>query len=319
MNKPQPFLYLAPIRGLTDALFRETLANHFSGFDAAVAPFITSQKKSLYEDKQIRDVLPENNPNLPVIPQLLHTDPEDFLVLARRLAGLGYTHINWNLGCPAPMIARKKRGSGLLPFPDEIIGLLDRVLPELEIELSIKTRLGFNELSETRALLPKLDCFKLKEIIIHARLGKQLYKGTTDPAAFDTCRQLSRHAFAYNGDINDSETFRTLADRFPSVNRWMIGRGALSNPFLAEEIKGYPQQSAEERKKRLYAFHEELYNKYTERLFGPSHMLGRVKQLWIYLIASFPGNRKMLKKIVKSSSLEIYRDNIERLFEMQQR
>ncbi len=315
MNLPQPFLYLAPIRGLTDVLFRETLASHFAGFDASVAPFITPQKKSLYEDKQIRDVLPENNINLPVVPQLLHTDPEDFLVLAHRLAGLGYTHINWNLGCPAPMVARKKRGSGLLPYPEEILDLLTRVLPELEIELSIKTRLGFNNHSETIALLPELNRFKLKEIIIHARLGKQLYKGTTDPDGFEVCRQLSNHPLTYNGDINDIKTFRSLAERFPTVDRWMIGRGALSNPFIAEEIKGYPQQSAAKRKMRLYNFHNELYKNYTERLSGPSHLLGRVKHLWLYLITSFPGNQKMLKKILKTNNLASYLDIVEQLFE----
>jgi tRNA-dihydrouridine synthase len=312
----QPFLYLAPIRGLTDALFRETLASHFEGFDAAVAPFITPQKKSLYEDKQIRDVLPENNNKLPIVPQLLHTDADDFLVLARRLADLGYKHINWNLGCPAPMVARKKRGSGLLPFPNEIVALLDKVLPELEIELSIKTRLGFNDHSETRALLPELNRFKLKEIIIHTRLGKQLYKGTTDPEGFGICRQLSEHPLTYNGDINDVETFRSLAARFPTVNRWMIGRGALSNPFLTEEIKGYPRQSEEKRKLRLYNFHNELFSRYTERLSGPSHLLGRVKHLWLYLIHSFPGNNKLLKKILKSNTPEGYRANVEQLFEI---
>jgi tRNA-dihydrouridine synthase B len=315
MNQQQPFIYLAPLRGLTDALFRETLASHFDGFDAAVAPFIPPQKKSLYEDKMIRDVLPENNTKLPIVPQLLHTDPEDFLVLAHRLTGLGYTHINWNLGCPAPMVARKKRGSGLLPYPDEIVSLLDKVLPELTIKLSIKTRLGFNDHLETRALLPELNRFQLKEIIIHARLGKQLYKGTTDPDGFDICRQLSNHTLAYNGDINDIETFRLLNRRFPTVNRWMLGRGALGNPFLAEEIKGYPQQSTETRKIRLYNFHDELYNRYTERLAGPSHLLGRVKHLWLYLITSFPGNKKLLKKILKSNSLAGYRETIEQLFE----
>ena len=106
MNQQQPFIYLAPLRGLTDALFRETFSSHFDGFDAAVAPFISPQKKSLYEDKMIRDVLPVHNTKLPIIPQLLHTDPEDFLVLAHRLTGLGYTHINWNLGCPAPIASR---------------------------------------------------------------------------------------------------------------------------------------------------------------------------------------------------------------------
>jgi tRNA-dihydrouridine synthase B len=315
MNQQQPFIYLAPLRGLTDALFRETFSSHFDGFDAAVAPFISPQKKSLYEDKMIRDVLPVHNTKLPIIPQLLHTDPEDFLVLAHRLTGLGYTHINWNLGCPAPMVARKKRGSGLLPYPEEIISLLTKVVPELEIELSIKTRLGFNDHSETRALLPELNRFQLKEIIIHARLGKQLYKGTTDPDGFDICRQLSNHTLAYNGDINDLETFILLNQRFPTVNRWMLGRGALANPFLAEEIKGYPQQSTETRRLRLYNFHEELFNRYTKRLAGPSHLLGRVKHLWLYLISSFPGNKKLLKKILKSNSLAGYRDVVEQLFE----
>jgi tRNA-dihydrouridine synthase len=315
MNQPQPFLYLAPIRGLTDALFRETLTGHFGGFDAAVAPFITPQKKSLYEDKQIRDVLPDNNRNLPVVPQLLHTDPEDFIVLARRLTDLGYRHINWNLGCPAPMVARKKRGSGLLPFPEEIVGLLTKVLPELEVEVSIKTRLGFHDHAETRALLPELNRFPLKEIIIHTRLGKQLYKGTTDPEGFEICRRLSRHPLTYNGDINDVATFRSLAARFPTVNRWMIGRGALGNPFLAEEIKGSPPQSAGQRTMRLYNFHDDLFNRYTERLSGPSHLLGRMKHLWLYLIGSFPAKKKLLKKILKSTSPAGYRAVVEQLFD----
>ncbi len=314
MNKTEPFLYLAPIRGLTDALFRDTFFRHFGGFDAAVAPFITPQKKSLYEDKMIRDVLPGYNTTLPVIPQLLHTDPEDFLVLARRLANLGYTHINWNLGCPAPMVARKKRGSGLLPYPDVIVDLLTKIVPKLPLEVSIKTRLGFNDLSETRALLPKLNHFPLKEIIIHARLGKQLYKGTTDPDGFAVCRQLTPHTLTYNGDINNIETFNTLADRFPEINRWMLGRGALGDPFLAEEIKGYPQQSREIRKMRLYNFQEELFNRYTERLDGPSHLLGRFKNLWLYLINSFPGNKKLLKKILKSTNPATYRAVVDQLF-----
>ena len=102
---PPEYIYLAPIRGLTDALFREVLFKHFNGFDAAMAPFINPQGASKYEDKMLRDVLPENNQGLEIIPQLLNTRPDHCLVLAKRLTDLGYTHINWNLGCPAPMIA----------------------------------------------------------------------------------------------------------------------------------------------------------------------------------------------------------------------
>ncbi len=314
MPDTQPFLYLAPIRGLTDSLFRDTLHDHFKGFDASVTPFINPQRKSLYEDAMLRDVLPQCNVGWPIVPQLLHTDPEAFVVLANRLAGLGYSHINWNLGCPAPMVARKKRGSGLLPFPEMILEILEQVLPQLNIELSIKTRLGYHDRSELAAILPQLDRFALKEIIIHTRLGKQLYKGNTDPDGFAVCQKLSRHPLVYNGDITDLTTFNLLAARFPTVDRWMIGRGALGNPFLAEEIKGFPTDSPDQRKKRLYAFHFDLFNRYQQRLSGPSHILGRVKQLWTYLIISFPGQAKLEKKILKSGDIETYLQVIEQLF-----
>jgi tRNA-dihydrouridine synthase B len=314
MSDIQPFLYLAPIRGLTDALFRETFYQHFNGFDAAVAPFINPQKKGLYGDKMLQDVLPENNGNRPLVPQLLHTNPQDFLVLADRLAKLGYTHINWNLGCPAPMVTRKKRGSGLLPYPEIILDILSKITKELNIELSIKTRLGFSDPSELKTLLPELNHFQLKEIIIHARLGKQLYKGITDIEGFAACQPLTIHPLVYNGDINDIKSYKILASRFPTVKRWMLGRGGIGNPFLAETIKGYPQQSDEKRKQRLQDFHEQLYSRYQKRLDGPGHLLGRVKHLWLYLIASFPGQEKGLKKILKSSTPQHYLKAVNNLF-----
>ena len=314
MNTPLPYLYLAPIRGLTDYLLRNIFARHFKGFDAAVAPFINPQKKALYDDRMLKDVLPANNRILEVVPQLLHTSPGDFLVLARRLQDLGYKHINWNLGCPAPMVAKKRKGSGLLPYPAAIIEFLEHIFPRLQVELSIKTRLGFYDFSELKQLLPLLDQYPLKEIIIHTRLGVQLYKGETDPDKFFTCLELSRHQLSYNGDICDLRTYQKLAHQFPAVRHWMIGRGALKNPFIAEEIKAYPVVPHQERLRRLNAFHHDLLEQYEQNLSGPGHILARTKQLWSYLIFSFPGQEKILKKILKCASLEKYRALVEQLF-----
>ncbi len=308
------YLYLAPIRGVTDALFRNTFYRHFDGIDSAIAPFINPQRKALFSEKMLSDILPQNNTIKPVIPQLLHTSPEDFLTLAKRIADLGFTHINWNLGCPAPMVTRKKRGSGLLPYPDEIISFLDRVIPELTIKLSLKTRLGFTDKNELLQLLPLLNDFPLKEIIVHTRLGNQLYRGKTDPKSFGTCRKISKHTLVYNGDINSRTDFISLADQFPEVNRWMIGRGILMNPFLAEEIKGLPEESGAKRRERLYSFHKDLYNGYDEKLSGPGHLLGRMKQFWLYFISAFPGKEKAIKKIKKSTSTDQYIDSVKQIF-----
>ncbi len=314
-NSRQPFIYLAPIRGVTDALFRNTFFRHFNGIDAAVAPFINPQKNCLFNDKMLQDILPETN-SIPPIPQLLHTDPDDFLVLAGRLADLGYCHINWNLGCPAPMVARKKRGSGLLPYPEEILFLLEKVTRGTQMKLSIKTRLGYEQKEELFHLLPRLNDFPLKEIIIHTRLGKQQYTGQADPKSFATCLDLSHHLLVYNGDITTRNGFTELAHRFPGTSTWMIGRGLLMNPFLAEEIKGLQTGNQEKRRTRLIAFHEELYSGYRERLSGPGHLLGRMKQLWLYLIASFPEKKKPFKKLKKSTTVYAFEESIRQIFDM---
>lgn len=300
------FLYLAPIQGVTEVVFRNLFCRHFPGFDAAMAPFINPQGQAHFTQKVLADVLPERNTGLPLVPQLLHNNAENFIAMAARLEDLGYEHINWNLGCPAPMIVRKKRGSGLLPYPDAIIGFLEEVMPRLKARLSIKTRLGLHENSEILELLPRLDDFPLAEITIHARLGKQLYRGTTDLDGFAACQGLTRHELVYNGDITSTAVFNELASRFPAVRRWMIGRGALSDPFLPAAIKGAAPLPPQEKIKRVMAFHDELYSQYREKLFGPSHLLGKMKQLWAYLIFSFPGQEKMLKKINKASSEEQY-------------
>lgn len=315
MSPHTPYFYLAPLRGITDALFREVFTNHFCGFNCAMAPFINPQSKSQFADKMLSDVLPENNSNLEIVPQLLHTSPEPFLALAQRLTDLGYSHLNWNLGCPAPMVAKKKRGSGLLPYPDEILKFLDTVIPLLDIKLSIKTRLGFHNSDELITLLPHLDNYPLKEIIIHARLGKQLYKGDTDPDGFSRCLQLTNHTFVYNGDIVDIASFKRLSEMFPTINRWMIGRGALANPLLAEQLKQLTNEDKVLQLDRLYRFHLELFSEYEKKLSGPGHLLGRLKLIWTYLIHSFPVDKKYFKQIQKSRSPVKYLQAVQDLFE----
>lgn len=309
------FFYFAPIKGITDRLFRTIYHKHFPYFDAAVAPFINPQRFAGFNDKLLADIIPGTGDEIETIPQLLYNNAEDFINLGRRLEELGYTHINWNLGCPSPMVANKQRGSGLLPHDDRIIELLEAITAELDAKLSLKMRLGFKSSDEIRRLLPRLDQFDLKEIIIHPRLGKQLYRGHADRETFAECRHLTTHSLVYNGDIVTKDDFNDLCTKLSDINRWMIGRGALADPFLLADIKGITIALAE-RKSRIRAFHDDLYGQLKARLSGPGHLLNRMKQIWAYLIESFPEQQKMLKKIRKVSSEEKYAQVVEELFEL---
>jgi tRNA-dihydrouridine synthase B len=314
MPDSEIYLYLAPLRGITDVLFRNIFSNHFSGFDSAIAPFINPQRSPSKKKHMLADVEPETNTKLAITPQLLNNNATEFLELAKRLEDYGYTQLNWNLGCPSPMVANKKRGSGLLPYPDEIIRILDTVLPKLDATLSIKMRLGFREKQEGLLLIPRLNDYPLDELIIHPRLGKQMYKGVTDPDGFAECQLLTRHTLVYNGDITSVDRFSELAARFPKVSRWMIGRGILENPFLAEEIKGAAEKDRAKRQLKIREFHDELCEGYRQRLSGPGHLLGKMKQLWLYLYRSFPGKEKVLKKIKKARTEQQFLTAAEEMF-----
>lgn len=309
-----PRLYMAPLKGITDALFRRVYNRHFPGLDGALAPFVNPQQSGVYSDKVLADLLPENQCDLPLEPQILSNDADGFVSLAGRLHDLGYREVNWNLGCPVPMVARKARGSGLLPDPDRILALLDDVLSRIRPRLSIKMRLGLRDAAESRTLLPGLEPYPLSRLVIHPRLGIQLYRGTVSLEDFARCCELTSHPVVYNGDLRSRDDYLGLSARFPGVSGWMIGRGLLADPFLPAEIKG-ARYDAAERRRRLAAFHGDLYDSLSQRLSGPGHLLGRLKQVWIYFIGAFPGQQKQLKRITRAGGLRAYHEAVRRIMD----
>ncbi len=306
-------LYFAPIRGFTNALYRNLYAEFFSGFDIAVAPFISTIQSEKIKKSHIKDILPENNSGIPIIPQILSNDPTGFIRLAKFIGEAGYEIVNWNLGCPFPMVAKKKRGSGLLPYTGEIESFLDRVIPAIPNRLSIKTRSGRETDTDILKLIPVFNKYPIDEIIIHPRIGMQMYDGKPDLDIFEKCLQLSKHPVVYNGDIKDLETFHRLSDRFSSVNRWMIGRWGIANPFLPEIICKNVD-NIHDKNIIFKKFHDELFYRYRQYLRSPSHILDKMKGYWNYFSWSFENGRKIFKKIKKIKKVDNYIGIVEDFF-----
>ena len=313
-------LYMGPIRGGTDHIYRNAFARHFEGFDLAVAPFINCINANKITRKYVHGLLPENNTGMPVIPQILSKSADGFANLANYLTDLGYDTINWNLGCPFPQVANKHRGSGLLPFPDKIREFLDAVIPALRGRLTIKTRLGREHRDEILALMPVFNDYPLGELIIHPRTGRQMYEGTPDLSAFGDCLALSRHPVVYNGDIRTNDDFNRLSERFPEIDRWMIGRMALVDPFLPGVIKtGKDLCGNTDKIGKIRVFHEELFEEYSRTLYGPSHITDRMKGLMVYFLSAFQDTPNALKKIKKTRTPEQYMAAVNHFFDTEAR
>ena len=93
--------YLAPMEGITGFIYRNTYKKFFDNIDKYFTPFIVPTSSKSFKTKELRDILPENNKGMNIVPQILTNDSDGFITTARKLQQLGYSEINLNLGCPS--------------------------------------------------------------------------------------------------------------------------------------------------------------------------------------------------------------------------
>lgn len=313
-------LYFAPMEGITNCTYRNLHHKYYTGVEKYYTPFLSPGPNVGLGPKEIKDVLPENNEGIRVVPQILTNRAEDFMKSAEVLGEYGYREINLNLGCPSGTVAAKKKGSGLLFYPDELERLLagifsDRRVADGEVEVSIKTRIGKNSPDEWPKLMEIYNRYPIKELIIHPRIQKDFYKNKPNLEVFETILKESKNPVVYNGDIFTAEDYKRFRERFPEVKKIMAGRGLIRNPEFAEWIEKEEVQVPDTPDLlRLRAFHDELLARYTELMSGERNVLFRMKELWFYMITLFPDSRKAEKKIKKSTRLAEYEDAVNELF-----
>jgi tRNA-dihydrouridine synthase len=306
-------LYSSPLQGYTDFRFRNAFQKYFGGIDQYIAPYIRLNGKHEIKAANERDILPSNNSTIKLIPQLMTKDASEFIGVAKYVQKLDYKELNWNLGCPYPMVTKRGMGSGLLNSPEKIDEILSIVNAESDIRVSVKMRLGYENPDEILKVLPVLEKYPLAYIAIHPRIGKQLYKGEVNLKAFESCLGQSRHLILYNGDITSVQTFREMKDRFPEIEHWMIGRGLIADPFLPGMIKADNHMYPENKIEIFSKFHDTLFSSYMEALSGPKHILLRMYHFWEYFIHLFPHPPKSLKRIKKVQNLEAYREVVKQI------
>lgn len=299
-------LLSSPLQGFTDFRFRNAFNTYFGGIDTFYAPYIKLNGKLDIKKAYERDILPENNKNIEVIPQIMTNDADEFLFVANYVKQFAYNELNWNLGCPYPMVTKRGMGSGLINDAEKINLILDKVHSESDIVVSMKMRLGYENSHEILNVLPVLNKYPLKNIAIHARLGKQLYKGGVDLDSFQNCIDNTNHKLYYNGDITSVSKFKEMQQLFPTIDHWMIGRGLIADPFLPSMIKNNSEEYPKNKIELFTQFHETIYNEYGSALSGQSHLLQKMTHFWEYFSIIFINPHKTFKKIKKAKSIKAY-------------
>lgn len=292
-------LYFAPLEGITTHIYRNTHREMFGGCDEYYAPFIVPSDDEKITKKSIRDILPENNGNLKLQPQVLTNRSDSFLKFERIIGELGYYEVNINLGCPSGTVVSKGRGAGFLRDTNGLDKFLYEVLEKTNLKVSVKTRAGFYDSKEMEELLKIYNKYPLSKFIVHPRVREDYYKGKLDIKAFGFTYTDSRNPVCYNGNVFTKEDYLDIADRFPDVEGIMIGRGAVANPAIFREINGGERLTTYE----LVDFTENLAEKYMELLKSETFTLHKLKEVWFYMMNNYPNDKKTAKFIKKTQKL----------------
>lgn len=303
--------YFAPLEGISGYIYRNAYEKFFpNNIDKYFTPFIVPNQSKSLKTKELRDVLPENNNGLNIIPQILTNDSKGFIETCKKLKQLGYDEVNLNLGCPSGTVVSKFRGSGFLAKREELDNFLDEIFKIQDMKISIKTRLGVDSADEFYEIMKIYDKYPMEELIIHPRTRQDFYGNKPNMEMFKDALKSSKNTICYNGDIFSVKDYEKFIEECPSVDRIMIGRGSLANPGLINEIKGKGVVD----KNILKEFHDEVCMGYKEMLSGDINVLFRMKELWSYMIGMFEDSEKVAKKIKKERMLNEYNVIISRLF-----
>ena len=305
--------YAAPMEGITGYIYRRTHAEHFGGCDRYYMPFVDPKDHASLMRKEKKDIDPRNNRGIVAVPQILTNRPERFLALWTLCKDLGYPEVNLNLGCPSGTVVSSGKGSGFLAFPDRLRSFFETIFAKWDsgdIPVSVKTRLGMEDPEEIVTLMEIFNDYPIRELIIHARVRTDYYKHPVRLDAFGHALSISRHPVCYNGDLFDEGDVLAFRERFPQVDRIMLGRGMIADP-------GLPFRLAAGKTGRIdygavHDFMRDLCDAY-EREIG-NNALFKMKEIWTYMLPLFEGVGPAGKKLMKSRRLSDYRIHTEAVF-----
>ena len=280
-------IYFAPMEGMTDGILRSVHRKIFGGVDVYCLPFHKLTQTMTLTTREKRDIDPEENRGLNVLPQALTRDPAQLLAWLEYVKELGYSCADLNLGCPSPTVTKRGRGSGMLRDPGFLVSFFDYVFSKpLPIALSVKTRIGYEQPEEWERIMNILSEFPFEHVTIHVRTMKEQYTDALHPEAFDEAVRKGIPHPVYNGDLRTVGDVSALLERCPGTEAVMMGRGLLANPALARQLRG----GAEAGKEELTAWYAALYEGWEKR-FDPMLALGKIKKLM-----EWPSERDIRRK-----------------------
>ncbi len=232
-------LYLAPMAGVTDPLFRSLCKEE--GADVMETEFVSSEGV-LQAWERNRRYITFAEEHRPLGIQIFGSDPAHMAAAARLIVdALHPDFLDINAGCPVPKVVGKNGGSSLLKEPAMLQRIASAVVQELgtDCPVTAKIRIGWDAehiVAEEVAL--RLQDAGIQSLTIHGRTRSQQYGGKANWEIIDRCARALNIPVIGNGDIASPEDVRRAREE-TAVAGVMIGRAAMNAPWLFRQAKHY--------------------------------------------------------------------------------
>ncbi len=178
-----------------------------------------------------------------LVPQVMTAEASDF-VRSAALFTNSYPHIELNAGCPSPNCVGKGAGSSLLADPDDFARMIESISKAVGPDkFAVKMRTGFHSNDEFPGILSALSNIEVMRLTVHGRNRPQGYKGQANWTLISQAAERFNFPVFASGDITGFETFKENNVAFPNISGVIIGRGALRNPWIFEELRTETHQS----------------------------------------------------------------------------
>ncbi len=229
----KPPVALAPLAGITDLPFRRLVASFGAGL--VVSEMVASQEMvQARPGTREKAELDLSGPQTAV--QLAGREPYWMAEAAKLVESMGAQVVDINMGCPAKKVTSGYSGSALMRDLDHALRLIDAVVGAINIPVTLKMRLGWDDSSVNAPdLAARAEDAGVKRLTIHGRTRCQFYKGSADWAAIKDVKQAVSIPVLANGDIVDSASAKQALEK-SGCDGVMIGRGAQGRPWILAQV-----------------------------------------------------------------------------------